>query len=149
MGTGSVGRMNPSSSVISNGVRVEVSSTYSPDRSDPSALKHCFVYKVRITNVGNEKPVQLLGRRFEIQTVGSDRKDVVTGAGVTGRQPIIKNGETFEYTSTAPLSVRPSQYTRVAARMTGSYEFVVTGSEEEMKMQAEMGEFHFVLPEDL
>jgi len=148
LAAGSVGRVNPSSDVISNGVRVEVSSSYSPDRSDPSSRKHCFVYKVRITNVGNEDPVQLLGRRFEIQTVGSDRKDVVTGAGVTGRQPIIKRGETFEYTSTAPLSVRPSGDTRVAARMTGSYEFiVVTGADE--KMQAEMGEFHFVLPDDL
>lgn len=143
---GIVSRYNNSSDVISNGVRVEVSSSYSENRSDPNAKKHCFVYQVRITNVGNDGPVQLLGRRFEIQTVGSDRKDVVQGSGVTGRQPILKRGETFEYTSTAPLNLIPQEKTNVAARMKGSYEFQV-GSDGETR-QAELGEFHFLLPKD-
>ena len=40
--------------------------------------------------------------------MGSSTKDVVQGPGVTGRQPILKPGESFEYTSTgALLSVKP------------------------------------------
>ena len=45
--------------------------------------------------------------RYEIQIDGSANKDVVQGPGVTGRQPVLKPGESFEYTYTAPLSVRP------------------------------------------
>lgn len=125
--------------------------------------KHCFAYSVRITNTaepvkeGAEAPsIQLVSRRFEIQTIGSDTKDIVQGPGVTGRQPLLKPGESFEYTSTAPLSVRPMrEKTGVVARMEGEYSFVVlngssaeeSGSEE-APLKAKMGMFHFVLPEE-
>ena len=50
--------------------------------------------------------------------MGSSTKDVVQGPGVTGRQPILKPGESFEYTSTALLSVKPIiDKTAVVARM--------------------------------
>merc|ERR1719469_1170951 len=143
-------------------LRVQVTSTYRPERSDPKMDKHCFAYSVRITNTatpensgsaGGEAPsIQLVSRRFEIQTIGSDTKDIVQGPGVTGRQPLLKPGESFEYTSTAPLSVRPMrEKTGVVARMEGEYSFVVldgdnTSSDDPMK--AKMGMFHFVLPEE-
>jgi len=144
-------------------LRVQVTSTYRPERSDPKMDKHCFAYSVRITNTaepvkeGAEAPsIQLVSRRFEIQTIGSDTKDIVQGPGVTGRQPLLKPGESFEYTSTAPLSVRPMrEKTGVVARMEGEYSFVVlngssaeeSGSEE-APLKAKMGMFHFVLPEE-
>jgi len=140
-------------------LRVQVTSTYRPERSDPKMDKHCFAYSVRITNTADssgaskEAPsIQLVSRRFEIQTIGSDTKDIVQGPGVTGRQPLLKPGESFEYTSTAPLSVRPMrEKTAVVARMEGEYSFVVldgdsTSSDDPMK--AKMGMFHFVLPEE-
>jgi len=143
-------------------LRVQVTSTYRPERSDPSLDKHCFAYSVRITNTATVSSpeegdkaapsVQLVSRRFEIQTIGSDTKDVVQGPGVTGRQPILKPGESFEYTSTAPLSVRPMRdKTAVVARMEGEYSFVVldgTEGEEEKPSKARMGMFHFVLPDE-
>merc|ERR1712125_218873 len=61
-------------------LRVQVTSTYRPERSDPALDKHCFAYSVRITNAGststpdNEQAapsIQLVSRRFEIQTIGS------------------------------------------------------------------------------
>jgi len=74
---------------------------------------------------------------------------VVQGPGVTGRQPLLKPGESFEYTSTAPLSVRPMrEKTEVVARMEGEYSFVVAGKEGQDVMKAKMGMFHFVLPEE-
>merc|ERR1719469_1066354 len=61
-------------------LRVQVTSTYRPERSDPKMDKHCFAYSVRITNTadknqksgaGGEAPsIQLVSRRFEIQTIG-------------------------------------------------------------------------------
>lgn len=143
--------LNDSSEAVTDEVRVQVTSSYRPERSDASLDKHCFAYNIRITNE-SEKSIQLVSRRFEIQTIGSANKDVVQGPGVTGRQPILKPGESFEYTSTAPLSVKPKQEkTPAVARMQGEYNFVVLGDDgstplSSTPLQARLGMFHFVLP---
>jgi len=144
--------LNDSSEAVTDEVRVQVSSSYRPERSDESMDKHCFAYNIRITNESN-KPIQLVSRRFEIQTVGSANKDVVQGPGVTGRQPILKPGESFEYTSTAPLSVKPMlDKTPVVARMQGEYNFVQLGEDgttpiSSTPLQAKLVLFHFILPQ--
>lgn len=142
-----------SSNIVTDNVRVQVSSIYRPERSDTKLDKHCFAYNVRITNESPSQNIQLVSRRFEIQTIGSDTKDVVQGAGVTGRQPILKPGESFEYTSTAPLSVKPMlDKTSVVARMEGEYNFVLLGEDgssplSSTPLQAKMEVFHFILPD--
>eukprot|EP00581_Thalassiosira_minuscula_P019331 CAMPEP_0183713888 /NCGR_PEP_ID=MMETSP0737-20130205/8614_1 /TAXON_ID=385413 /ORGANISM="Thalassiosira miniscula, Strain CCMP1093" /LENGTH=833 /DNA_ID=CAMNT_0025942751 /DNA_START=75 /DNA_END=2576 /DNA_ORIENTATION=+ len=145
---------NDSSDTVTSDVRVVVTSTYRPERSDAKLDKHCFAYNVRITNESkNDQSIQLVSRRFEIQTVGSANKDVVQGPGVTGRQPVLKPGESFEYTSTAPLSVRPMlDKTKVVARMSGEYNFVQLADDgktplSSTPLKAELGAFHFILPE--
>jgi len=143
--------INDNSEEVSEEVRVAVTSSYRPERSDPALDKHCFAYNIRITNE-SKNAIQLVSRRFEIQTIGSSSKDVVQGPGVTGRQPILKPGESFEYTSTAPLSVKPIQdKTPVVARMQGEYNFVTLSSDgstpvSSTPLQAKLGLFHFVLP---
>jgi len=147
-----------SSKTVSGALQVQVSSTYNKEQSDPPMRKHCFQYTIRITNNSPTETVQLLGRRFEIQTVGSSMKDVVQGEGVTGRTPVLKPGEVFEYTSTAPLSVRPIGTTIIAARMRGEYRYATlpegqeTASEDQIKaggeLTADLGTFHFIFPED-
>lgn len=140
-----------SSETVSENVKVTVTSSYRPERSDAGLDKHCFAYNIRITNE-SKQPIQLVSRRFEIQTIGSDNKDVVQGPGVTGRQPILKPGESFEYTSTAPLSVKPLlEKTPVVARMQGEYNFVILGDDgstplSSNPLQAKLGMFHFILP---
>lgn len=145
---------NDASDTLTSGVRVVVTSTYRPERSDAKLDKHCFAYNVRITNESkSDQSIQLVSRRFEIQTVGSANKDVVQGPGVTGRQPVLKPGESFEYTSTAPLSVRPMlDKTKVVARMSGEYNFVQLAEDgktplSSTPLKAELGAFHFILPE--
>lgn len=150
--------VEPSSSTTTGPLLVEVSSVYNKEQSDPPMRKHCFQYTIRITNNSPKDTIQLLGRRFEIQTVGSSMKDVVQGEGVTGRTPVLKPGETFEYTSTAPLSVRPIGTTIIAARMRGEYRYVTltegqeTASDEQIKAggesTADLATFHFIFPED-
>lgn len=152
-GNVSTASVSDSSNIVTDNVRVQVSSTYRPERSDIDLDKHCFAYNVRITNESPKQNIQLVSRRFEIQTIGSTTKDVVQGPGVTGRQPILKPGESFEYTSTAPLSVKPMlDKTAVVARMEGEYNFVLLGDDgttpiSSTPLQAKMGEFHFILPE--
>jgi ApaG protein len=144
-------KLNDSSEEVTQDIRVQVTSSYRPERSDASLDKHCFAYNIRITNE-SKKAIQLVSRRFEIQTIGSTNKDVVQGPGVTGRQPVLKSGESFEYTSTAPLSVKPKlDRTPAVARMQGEYNFVILGDDgstplSSTPLQAKLGMFHFVLP---
>ena len=139
-----------SSSVVTDNLKVEVSSKYNSAQSDPPMRKHCFQYTIKITNLSETDTVQLTSRRFEIQTVGARQKDIVQGKGVTGRQPILKPGEIFEYTSTAPLSVRPIGTTIIAARMRGTYSYSIVDENKEEEdretMEAELGTFHFIFP---
>merc|ERR1712157_425427 len=140
--------INDSSSTVTNSIRVAVTTQYREERSDARMQKHCFAYNIRITNESTTQSIQLLSRRFEIQTISSDKKDVVQGPGVTGRQPILKPGESFEYTSTAPLNVKPLEKTPVVARMSGEYNYVLMDDDKVVSdsMQAKLGTFHFVLP---
>merc|ERR1712194_137589 len=147
-----------SDTTTKDAVRIQVTSSYNSAQSDPPMRKHCFQYTIRITNNSPTDTIQLLSRRFEIQTVGSSMKDVVQGEGVTGRTPILKPGEVFEYTSTAPLSVRPIGTTIIAARMKGEYRYEVlaegqtTATKEQIESggneTADLGTYHFIFPEE-
>jgi ApaG protein len=60
-----------------------------------------WAYKVNIQNRGQDT-VQLLNRHWKI-TDKLGRLQEVRGSGVVGEQPVIKPGESFEYTSGCPL----------------------------------------------
>ena len=90
------------SEATTRGVRVKVESEYAPDRSEPSKNQWFFVYSVTIVNEGTET-VQLLTRHWIIKD-GAGHIEEVRGPGVVGKQPILKPGESFDYTSGCPLT---------------------------------------------
>ena len=79
----------------------EVSPNYVPSRSDLSKPIFFFSYHIKITNISNDT-IQLHSRYWNI-TDGNGNVEEIRGPGVVGRQPHIKSGETFEYTSYCPL----------------------------------------------
>jgi ApaG protein len=89
------------SEAITRGVRVRVESEYAPDRSQPGSGQWFFLYTVTIANEGAET-VQLLTRHWII-TDGTGKVEEVRGPGVVGKQPTLRPGESFEYTSGCPL----------------------------------------------
>jgi ApaG protein len=68
-----------------------------PEQSDSDAGQHAFAYTVTITNSGDVTG-QLIGRHWVITDAGG-RVEEVRGLAVVGHQPVLKPGETFEYTS--------------------------------------------------
>jgi ApaG protein len=90
------------SEAVTRGVRVHVESQYDAERSEPSRNQWFFLYTIRITNEGAET-VQLLTRHWII-TDGAGKVEEVRGPGVVGKQPTLKTGESFEYTSGCPLT---------------------------------------------
>jgi ApaG protein len=71
------------------------------DHSDPAKNEYVFSYTITITNNG-DVPVQLVSRHCII-TDGEHKVQEVRGLGVVGQQPLLKPGESFEYTSGASI----------------------------------------------
>ena len=90
------------SEATTRSVRVRVESEYAPDRSQPCKNQWFFLYTVTISNEGVET-LQLLTRHWVI-TDGTGHVEEVRGPGVVGKQPTLRPGESFEYTSGCPLA---------------------------------------------
>src|SRR6476660_8695755 len=92
---------------------VSVEPTYLETRSSPETAQYFWAYRVIIENQGQET-VHLLSRHWMITNARGELTEV-KGPGVVGEQPVLKPGESFEYTSGAPLNT-PS------GMMGGSYQ---------------------------
>lgn len=92
---------NPAPDATTNGVRVQVSTRYLEERSNPHAKKFIFAYTVTITNTA-AVPVQLVSRKWIIKDADGDI-ETVEGPGVVGEKPVLQPGQSFEYTSYCPL----------------------------------------------
>ncbi len=82
-------------------ITVTVEPAYLAHESAPDKNLYVWAYHVHIANNGNTA-VQLRTRHWKI-TDGYGRTQEVKGDGVVGEQPMIRPGESFEYTSGTPL----------------------------------------------
>ena len=83
-------------------IQVTVRPVYLEAQSDPEENRFVWAYQVRIENQG-EITVQLRSRYWSI-TDAAGRTQEVRGPGVVGEQPLLRPGDSFEYTSGCPLS---------------------------------------------
>jgi len=79
-----------------------VAVSHLPEQSKPDIGEIAFAYTVTIKNTG-DITAQLIGRHWVI-TDGNGHVDEVRGLAVVGHQPVLKPGDTFEYTSWTRLS---------------------------------------------
>lgn len=84
------------------GIAVSVEPTYLEANSSPANSQYVWAYRIRIENHGLET-VQLLNRHWMITNSRGELNEV-KGPGVVGEQPVLKPGESFEYSSGAPLN---------------------------------------------
>jgi ApaG protein len=102
-------------------IQVAVNVRFLADQSDEADNRHVFAYTITLTN-GGEHAVQLLSRHWII-TDANNHIQEVKGKGVVGEQPVIKPGQSFEYTSGTVLATQ-------VGTMSGSYQMqVVDGGE--------------------
>lgn len=78
-----------------------VTPQYLPEQSAPQDSLYAFAYTVTLTNTG-EVPAQLIARHWVIVDA-SGHTEEVKGLGVVGHQPLLKPGESFQYTSGSRL----------------------------------------------
>lgn len=105
-----------------------------PDQSDPDEKRYLFAYTITIKNIG-EVSAQLVSRHWII-TDGHNEQQEVRGLGVIGKQPLLKPGETFQYTSGSSLSTP-------VGTMKGTYQMV---AEDGTHFTAEIPEFALAMP---
>jgi len=118
-------------------ISVVVHPEYLPEQSNPAAQRYLFAYTVTITNTGNVA-AQIISRHWFI-TDGTGHVEEVKGLAVVGHQPLLKPGESFEYTSGCPL-------TTPQGSMRGSFFCVAEDGE---RFEAPIAEFALTLPRTL
>ena len=77
--------------------KVDVEPRYLPEQSAPDQGLWSFAYTITISNTG-EVPAQLISRHWIITNELGETEEV-KGLGVVGQQPLLRPGESFEYTS--------------------------------------------------
>jgi len=98
-----------------DGLIVRVTPQFLDDQSDPVRNRYVWAYTVEIENA-SARTWTLTNRHWRIVDK-QGRTQTVDGEGVVGQQPRLEPGESFEYTSGAPLGA-PS------GMMGGRYDFV-------------------------
>ena len=117
---------------VTQSIRVTVKTRFLAEQSSPG--RWAFAYTVRIENLGSVA-AQLRSRHWII-TDGNGKREEVKGDGVVGNQPILRPGETFEYTSGAVLQTPHGS-------MQGTYRMV---TEDGRQFDAEISAFPLTQP---
>jgi ApaG protein len=81
-----------------------VSVRHLPEQSDPASGQHAFAYTVTVRNTG-DITAQLIARHWII-TDAQGHVEEIRGLGVVGHQPLLKPGESHEYTSWTRLATQ-------------------------------------------
>ena len=115
-------------------IKIDVTTSYIREQSDPGGGRYVFSYSITIRNDGNEG-VRLLRRYWHIRDeIGKIQE--VNGDGVVGQKPVILPKQTFEYTSTAIISTE-------TGTMRGNYEMEYLSGE---KFIAPVDSFLLAIP---
>jgi ApaG protein len=115
-------------------ITVKTHVEYVPDQSDVELERFVFAYTITIANSGNIA-AQLISRHWTITDATSQVQEV-RGLGVVGEQPLLKPGESFEYTSGCVIATP-------VGTMRGSYQMV---AEDGTKFDTPIPEFTLSMP---
>jgi ApaG protein len=115
-------------------VTVSSQTQYVAEQSDEESGRFVFAYTITIRNKGS-LPAQLVSRHWII-TDARNQVQEVRGLGVVGAQPLIKPGESYEYTSGTAIATP-------VGTMRGSYQMV---AEDGTHFDAQIPEFTLSVP---
>ncbi|MDD2990564.1 MAG: Co2+/Mg2+ efflux protein ApaG [Zoogloea sp.] len=118
-------------------IEVRAVAQYIEEQSSIEANRYVFAYRITIRNTG-QVPAQLVSRHWII-TDAEGAVQEVEGAGVVGKQPLLRPGEKFEYTSGCTIATP-------VGTMKGSYRMV---AEDGSRFDAPVPEFTLAMPRTL
>jgi len=115
-------------------ITVSAQTQFVPEQSDEEGSRFVFTYTITIRNSGSVA-AQLISRHWIITDARSQVQEV-RGLGVVGAQPLLKPGESFEYTSGTAIAT-------AVGTMRGSYQMV---AEDGIQFEAPIPEFTLAVP---
>ena len=115
-------------------IQVTTQVEYIPEQSSEEQDRYVFAYTITLSNTGSI-PAQLISRHWII-TDATGSVQEVRGLGVVGEQPLLKPGESFEYTSGSAVATP-------VGTMKGTYQMV---AEDGTKFDAVVAEFTLSMP---
>ena len=115
-------------------VTVRATVQYLPEQSDEKTGRYVFAYTINIRNTG-ETTAQLISRHWII-TDSQGLVQEVRGLGVVGSQPVLRPGESHEYTSGTAIATP-------VGTMKGSYQMV---ADDGTRFEAPIPEFTLSVP---
>ena len=113
---------------------IAVRTQYLPEQSHPDRTQHVFTYTITIRNTGTV-PAQLISRHWVI-TDANNKVQEVRGLGVVGAQPVLKPGQSHEYTSGTAIATP-------VGTMRGSYQMT---ADDGHRFDAPIPEFTLSVP---
>ncbi|MCB1876558.1 MAG: Co2+/Mg2+ efflux protein ApaG [Chromatiales bacterium] len=118
-------------------IDIQVQTAYLDGESAPDQDRYVFSYTITIRNSGSV-PAKLLTRHWVI-TDANQRVQEVRGDGVVGKQPYLRPGEAFQYTSGTMMETP-------VGSMRGSYQMV---ADDGAHFDAEIPMFTLSMPRTL
>ena len=115
-------------------IAVSVKTRYLVEQSDEPANHFVFAYTITIRNAGSVT-AQLISRHWIITDANGEVQEV-RGQGVVGEQPVLRPGESHEYTSGTAIATP-------VGTMRGTYQMV---AEDGTRFDAEIPEFTLSVP---
>ena len=115
-------------------VQVSAKTQYLPEQSDEASGRYVFAYTITIRNIGTVT-AQLISRHWII-TDAQGLVQEVRGLGVVGAQPVLKPGESHEYTSGTAIAT-------AVGTMRGSYQMT---ADDGHRFDAPIPEFTLSVP---
>jgi len=115
-------------------IRVDVSTDYVDDQSNPAEDKYVFSCTITIRNEG-QVAARLLGRHW-VTTDSNGKVKEVRGEGVVGENPLLQPGQGFRYQTGAIIE------TPVGA-MQGSYQMI---ADDGTQFDAPIAPFRLAMP---
>jgi ApaG protein len=125
------------SDTTTNGIRVQVTTKFLPERSSPRDGEYLFAYFIQISNVGSET-AQLISRHWVITNTDGEEEEV-RGDGVVGNQPVLAPGAVHNYNSFCQLKT-------AVGTMHGEYTMVTPSGE---TFEARIAPFTLAVPHAL
>jgi len=116
------------------GIIIQTQVNYLPEQSDEAGNRFVFSYTISIVN--NSGVSAKLVSRHWIITDANHQIQEVRGQGVVGEQPLLKPGQSFEYTSGTVLATQ-------VGTMRGSYQME---AEDGSKFEVDIPQFVLSVP---
>jgi ApaG protein len=125
------------SDTTTNGIRVQVTTKYLPERSSARDSEYWFAYFIRLSNLGSET-AQLISRHWVITNTDGEVEEV-HGEGVVGQKPVLAPGDVYNYNSLCNLKTS-------VGTMHGEYTMVTPSGE---TFEARIAPFTLAVPNAL